>query len=703
MPSADSIDKTSLRFEEFIIDTQHRGLYRGAERIHLPPTPFKVLGFLASQRGSVVSKEELLKAVWGGQRDENTVEQAIRQIRRALGDDKDHPRFIQTLPGVGYCFIGKAGEPEQAAVEPEPSSSSNGAVNCAPAETAPSRMLWGAGLAAVFVAGVLLVLIVQSQSRARLAVTNPVRITESQTLVLSPLLRGEGRIYYPQFVNGRYAVAATPTDGGKRVNIATGLADPELCDLAPDHSAMLLRNLEHSRDDEEPLYIFRKGGKALRVGNVLAYDAAWNPNRLGLLYSANGAVYSSDTAATQRQRLFSVPGNAYWFRWSPDGRRLRFTVIDKRNEGTSLWEIDRGDKRPHRLLQRFDHYVCCGTWTPDGKFFLFQVRVGDRFQIWARNEQHTLSFLDHNQPYPLVAGAESYRGPLVSRNGKKLFLRAENPKGELVRYDAHSREPVPVLPGLSISTAAFTRDGNWIAYSSATDNNLWRCRADGTQCIPLTQNLRRTLVPRWSPNGQLIAFMGVSFPGVWEIFVIPANGGGLHRVFQSRQAEGYPDWAPDGERLVFSEVVPVAQPEGVHIFDLRTNSVTTLPGSHGFYLARWSSDGRFLTALHAGDQYLYLYDFATAVWEPLVKMRAGYPNWSRDNKAIYFLSDVDRVRTVFRVSVANRRVEKIASLDSIVPSPTILGDWMGLAPDDVPLAVENMTTDDVYAWDLSVK
>lgn len=693
--------ETEIQFDGFTIDLQRRSLSRGSERIHLTPMPFKTLEYLALNRGRILSKEQLLEAVWGEQREGNTVEQAIRQIRRALGDEKENPRFIQTIPGEGYSFIAEVAEPEIVTPEPEfidrpeliagVSLAGGRSLNLI-------RLLQWVVLPSAIGAGALLVFAGVLDGHARLSAANPTKITQSETVVLSPLLSDGARIYYPQYDNGGYEVASTSVAGGTRGEVATGIPNPELCDLTPDGSAMLLRNLIHSRNDDEPLYIESRGSAAQRVGNILAYDAAWFPQTKRILYSADGVAYSTDLSGKSSKRLFTVPGNAFWFRWSPDGTRLRFTVLDRKSEATSIWEVVAGNSAPHRLFPNFPYNVCCGSWTPDGKYFLFQARVGDMFQIWAQREQRDFFFT--NRPFPLIFGATSYRGPLVGKNNRELFLRAENPKGELMRFDAKAQAFIPILPALSIRTLAFSRRGDWIAYTSLTDDNLWRCRADGTQCLQLTQGFKNTLMPRWSPDGRTIVFMGLRFSGEWGIYTVSANGGPIHSVIERNQAEGYPDWSPDGQHLVYSEVIPVAQPQGVHVVDLRTGQVSTLPGSAGFSLPRWSPDGRSIVAIHSGDDYPYLFDFTTAAWRQLMRVPGSYPNWSHDGKAVYFQSNQGGTRTVYRFDVAHRTAEKVASLKSVESSPFILGDWMGLAPDDSPIAVQDMSTDDIFAWNL---
>ncbi|MHB1865686.1 MAG: TolB family protein, partial [Candidatus Saccharimonadales bacterium] len=399
-------------------------------------------------------------------------------------------------------------------------------INSALAVGIRSRWVTRKEAAALVVVCVLLfVAFALRQTPPNLTVANPTRITRSQTRILSPLLSDGTQIFYPRYENGRYSVAAVPAKGGESATVVTGITNPELCDMAPDGKAMLLRNLIHSRDEEEPLYVQSTGGQAQRVGDILAYDAAWTPDAKRIIYSAGGIVYSTDLAGKSRRQLFSVPGNAFWFRWAPDGKRLRFTVIDKKSEETSIWEVAAVGKEPHRLFPKMYYHLCCGSWTPDGKYFLFQARVESMFQIWAQRDQYRYLFPIRNRPFPLVFGAMSYRGPLPSKDGRKLIVRAEAPKGELVRYDSKFGQFIPILPSISARTLAYSRDKNWIAYTSLADNNLWRCRADGTKCLQLTQDFKNTIMPRWSPDGQTIAFMGLGFTGDWGIFAVPANGG----------------------------------------------------------------------------------------------------------------------------------------------------------------------------------
>src|SRR5215470_14450767 len=99
---------TVVRFGEFELDSKSGELRRHGDLVKLPPQPFKVLDALVSRAGEVLTRDEIKERVWC---DDTHVEfdQAlnfcIRQIREALGDDADAPRYVETLPRRGYRFV----------------------------------------------------------------------------------------------------------------------------------------------------------------------------------------------------------------------------------------------------------------------------------------------------------------------------------------------------------------------------------------------------------------------------------------------------------------------------------------------------------------------------------------------------------------------------------------------------------------------
>ena len=97
-----------FRFGDFVLDGSQRRLLRSGEDVYLPPKTFELLLHLLQNRGRVLTKDELLEAVWPDVNVvENTLAQRIREIREALGDGAHGGRFIKTVPRVGYQFIGE--------------------------------------------------------------------------------------------------------------------------------------------------------------------------------------------------------------------------------------------------------------------------------------------------------------------------------------------------------------------------------------------------------------------------------------------------------------------------------------------------------------------------------------------------------------------------------------------------------------------
>ena len=99
-------------FAPFSFDQANECLWRGAQEIKLRPKAFAVLDYLIGRPGQLVTKDELLNAVWPGTFvGEAVLKVAIRQIREALDDDSASPRFVETAHRRGYRFIGPISEP----------------------------------------------------------------------------------------------------------------------------------------------------------------------------------------------------------------------------------------------------------------------------------------------------------------------------------------------------------------------------------------------------------------------------------------------------------------------------------------------------------------------------------------------------------------------------------------------------------------
>src|ERR1700758_3212439 len=93
------------RFGQFVLDPARRTLSRADSPVSLTPKAFDVLLFLAQNPNRLVTKEELLRAVWGDTFvEEGNLTQYISHLRRALGGNQGASRLIVTIPRKGYEF-----------------------------------------------------------------------------------------------------------------------------------------------------------------------------------------------------------------------------------------------------------------------------------------------------------------------------------------------------------------------------------------------------------------------------------------------------------------------------------------------------------------------------------------------------------------------------------------------------------------------
>ena len=183
------------------------------------------------------------------------------------------------------------------------------------------------------------------------------------------------------------------------------------------------------------------------------------------------------------------------------------------------------------------------------------------------------------------------------------------------------------------------------------------------------------------------------------------------QVTKGDRDEVFPNWLPDGNSLIFGNTpsgVEGETPPAIHLLDLKTGQPTTLSGSEGYWAPRLSPDGTFVAALSKAGR-LALYEWKTQKWTEFTETPAptisclecvNPPNWSHDGKHVYFTAAADGEEAFYRLDIRSRRVERVASLASVKrPATQSFGAWTGLAPDDSPLALRDISSYEIYALD----
>jgi Tol biopolymer transport system component len=471
--------------------------------------------------------------------------------------------------------------------------------------------------------------------------------------------------------------------------------------MSPDGSEFLVQSYQGTVV-EGPLWVIPTvAGSGYRISGVISSDASWSPDGDKVVYCRGNTLNLAKRDGSESRQLVTVPAPPGWVRFSPDGRVLRFTVYDPKTNSQSLWEVASDGSNLHPLLAGWNNppNECCGSWTPDGKYYVFQSARNNRTDIWAIREKTRLLGKRKLEPVQLTRGPLDLWGVTPSKDSKRLFVIGSQPRGELVRYEAKSGEFVPYLGGIPADTVDFSRDGQWMTYVADPEGTLWRSKLDGSERLQLTFPPLTAYLPRWSPDGKRIAFQARA-PGKPPVmYLISFEGGSPEQI---GTGVGDVGWMADGESLVSGELPNLVQAGAggklaIHLMDLKTRQVTTLPDSEGLYSPRPSPDGRHVAALRSGPENLVVFDGAARKWRDLTTVRVNFPSWSHDSRYIYF--DTWEGDAVCRVRVSDGKLEHLASLKG-VRRTGVSFPWSGLAPDDSFLVLRDIGSQDIYALDV---
>jgi len=507
--------------------------------------------------------------------------------------------------------------------------------------------------------------------------------------------------------------------GGEVVQIPSPVERGQVLSLSPDGGRLLVREWLNPLQTEGALWVVSTSGDApKRLGDVMAHDAVWSHDGRSLVYARGEELYLASADGGQARRLATTPGRAHWIRWSPDGRHLRFTLIDTKGHRRSLWEVSADGTDLHVLPFQWGNerpQECCGEWSPDGRHFVFTAVQEQGAALWMIDETAAVFRGRSWRPRRLTSDSFASVAAVPSVDGKELYAVESRSTQQVLRYDPRSRQ-LAASPFPNGAFFRFSRDGQWLAHVEyrGTKAALKRSRLDGSQALELTDPSMEIWTPNWSPDGTQIAFTGRRPGQPYKAYLVSRGGGVPRQVLGDERNEIDVEWSPDGRSLMFGRppdiMAEAGLPKSIHIVDLETKQVATLPHSEGLYGPRWSRDGRHVVAVPLDNMKLVLFDFKTAEWRDLAGPGIGVgfegacrsacnnAQWSPDGRYVYAES---AGTNVFRVAPSDLRVEQVLGLADLGPT---VKDFVfdGLTPDGSLLLGTGWGSSDVHALEWRV-
>jgi Tol biopolymer transport system component/DNA-binding winged helix-turn-helix (wHTH) protein len=720
----------TVRFAGFTLDRDRRQLMCGDANVHLTPKAFDLLVILVSEAPRVVRKTELHERLWPETYvSDATLTGLIKEVRHALNGHGSKEPIIRTVHGVGYAL---SEHPEHLSPVPESLNGHGlvvptGQMAVQPAERgalasrASPRVRLGK---IVLLAGTVLVLVAAAGLGIWRLVWRPVpRITSSKVLTRSgqvmfpnrrlmhfPRVATDGaRIYFGQAESGPSwgkKLAHVPSSGGPISNLPTPFGRQVLHGISPDGSRLLLQGQTTTlgfETREGKLWALPLTGEGpVRLGDVLAHDAAWSSDGARLAFANGDDLYLANWDGSNPRKLVTTVGRAYWIRWAPDDTHLRFTVID-RNTHATLWEVRADGAGLLRLLPNWSDKAipCCGEWSPDGRYFMFLVYEDDRSDIWIRRESHGF-FQPGSKPVRLTSGPLPIASAIFNSGGNSILAVSPQAQGQVFKFDLKKRRTEPVAGNrLDMN---FSSDRHWIVYVTPS-RTLWRSRADGTDALQLTTKPLEAGFPTWSPDGKQIAFIGRMPGGPFKLYVVPSAGGSPRQLIPGDRQESDPNWSPDGNSIMFGRPPDVlaeqGMSKGIYILNLRNAQTSLLPGSERLFAPRWSPNGRFVVAMpHDNWDRLLRFDFKTQNWSVLVPFSANNTTLTRDGEWVYFESEY-KGQNMSRVRLRDGKIERLFDYADLTRGTlmTCLGAG-GVELDGSPLLACVVNASELYAMDV---
>ena len=578
-----------LKVGDFVVDIPRREVTAcdaAGEPSRLTVKALHVLLALGAQAGKVVSREALLEWVWPDTLPtDDVLTQAIGQLRKAFGDDREAPRYLETISKGGYRLVAPLQWLDtvdvQAVQETAPQP-----ITLAAAETAASKAVHprtGSTWLRLGVALMGLALVAAgiwyASHRQTIAPTRGTAVlaTQSRTSMALPFVTitsRPGRETSPSMSPDGSMVAYVQVDekGFSTIMLQATVHVPAraLTATPANHSDVLPvwspdgRTLAFARFDSasrcQIMLIAASGGNERKIADCFAGTAStydWTPDGSGLLMGLEAKLPNERSSPLRLLDIASGQWTPLQYaiadgdididpRYSPDGKWI---VFRRSISLSDLWRMPAAGGAPQRLTQ-VKSDIRGWDWLPDGSGIIFSY-IGNEVGMFlldiASGSITHLGMSEHGMLPDIARNAPALAFTVdQSTSGLFRFTLPENPQGKASKQRIFPSSRSDMLPAVS-------PDGRTLAFISERGSRLelWVGQLDKPESIrpiPGLMPIARHL-PVWSQDGSRLLVVG-SQPGQQSLYEVEVESGRVHLLPVPAPSPIYAAYTADPKRLL---------------------------------------------------------------------------------------------------------------------------------------------------------
>ena len=501
-----------IQFGDVKIDLGTFEVRRKGLRVHLEKQPFDLLVLLLRNRGDLVPRKEIAESLWDSNvfvETDRSINNAIRKIRLALGDDPEHPRFIETVSGRGYRFIASVsfssdGQPvaipqESVSIDGHRAVENTGSVKPAtsaadtlpaernkrsPARKTVGRFVLGA-VTFLLVAGMIWELRQKSDQRKEPTERREhsyTQITNFTDSAVAPALSPDGRMvaFYrsnswfltPDQIYVKLLPDGEPVQLTNDSKLKYGVA------FSPDGSRVAYTTYSPELTDE---------WKTFTVSPLGGEPSLLLSNAAGLSWLDQRRVLFSEIDTGAHMGIVMARENRSEYRkvYFPQHQRMmaHFSYVSPNRQWAIVVEMD-PIWQPCRLISLLGSsqsrqvgpqgQCTSAAWSPDGKWMYFGAEVEGTNHLWRQR-------FPEGEPEQITFGPAEEDGVAVAPDGRSIITSIGLHESALWIHDKKGERAFSSEGYVSPASAKFSSDGKLLYYlmrrdssSSSSPSELWR-------------------------------------------------------------------------------------------------------------------------------------------------------------------------------------------------------------------------------------